>query len=386
MRRIYMDHAATTPAHPQVVQAMLPYFTEYFGNPSSIYEDGIEVRQAIEEARESLARSLGAKPQEIVFTSGGTEADNHALKGVLYRSGEKKNHVITTAIEHHAVLESCHYLEKQGCEVTILPVDGQGLVDPDAVRKAITPRTAIVSVMHANNEIGTIEPIREISLITREAGVYLHTDAVQTAGALEINVDDLGVDLLSASAHKLYGPKGIGCLYVRKGTKLHSFIHGGAQESKRRAGTENIPGIIGFGKAMELAVEEREERTAHLLPLRDRLIREISERIPDACLNGHPTLRLPNNVHFRFKYIEGESICLNLDFLGVDTSTGSACSSEALEPSHVLIALGLPHEEAHGSMRFTLGRGNTEEDVDYLVKELPPIIEKLRAMSPLYKP
>ncbi len=385
MRRIYMDHAATTPTHPDVVQAMLPYFTEYFGNPSSIYEDGIEVRQAIEAARESLARGLGANPREIVFTSGGTEADNHALKGVLYRSGEKKNHVITTAIEHHAVLESCHYLEKQGYEVTILPVDGQGLVDPDAVRKAITPRTAIVSVMHANNEIGTIEPIREISLITREAGVYLHTDAVQSAGILEMNVDDLGVDLLSASAHKLYGPKGIGCLYVRKGTKLHSFIHGGAQESKRRAGTENIPGIIGFGKAMELAVEERAERTAHLLPLRDKLIRGIRESIPDAYLNGHPTLRLPNNAHFRFKYIEGESICLNLDFLGVDTSTGSACSSESLEPSHVLLALGLPVEESHGSMRFTLGRDNTEEDVDYLIRELPPIIDKLRAMSPLYK-
>lgn len=385
MRRIYMDYAATTPTHPDVVQAMLPYFTQYFGNPSSIYEDGIKVREAIEAARESLARGLGADPREIVFTSGGTEADNHALKGVLYRSAGEKNHVITTAIEHHAVLESCHYLEKQGYEVTILPVDGQGLVDPDAVRKAITPRTAIVSVMHANNEIGTIEPIREISLITREAGVYLHTDAVQTAGILGINVDDLGVDLLSASAHKLYGPKGIGCLYVRKGTKLHSLIHGGAQEGKRRAGTENIPGIIGFGKAMELAIEEREARVAHLLPLRDKLIRGIQESIPEVYLNGHPTLRLPNNVHFRFKYIEGESICLNLDFLGVDTSTGSACSSESLEPSHVLIALRLPVEESHGSMRFTLGRGNSEEDVDYVIKELPPIIEKLRAMSPLYK-
>ncbi len=380
-----MDHAATTPTHPAVVEAMLPYFSEYYGNPSSVYEAGIEVREAIEGAREQVARALGARPEEIVFTSGGTEADNHALKGVAFKCGEGRNHIVTTAIEHHAVLESCHYLEKHGYDLTILPVDGQGLVDPDEVKRAINQRTAIVSVMHANNEIGTVEPIREISAVTREAGVPLHVDAVQTAGALEVDVDGLGVDLLSVSAHKLYGPKGIGCLYVRKGTRIHPFIHGGAQEHKRRAGTENTPGIIGFGKAMELAMLEREERTAHLLPLRDRLIRGIEESIPDACLNGHPTLRLPNNVHFRFKYIEGESICLNLDFLGVATSTGSACSSESLEPSHVLIALGLPHEEAHGSMRFTLGRDNTMEDVDYLIAELPPIIEKLRQMSPLYK-
>ncbi len=254
------------------------------------------------------------------------------------------------------------------------------------MRKAITPRTAIVSVMHANNEIGTIEPIREISEITREAGVYFHTDAVQTAGALDIDVSKLGVDLLSASAHKLYGPKGVGCLYVRKGTRLHSFIHGGAQERKRRAGTENTPGIIGFGKAMELAMLRREERTAHLLPLRDKLIRGVLESIPEAYLNGHPTSRLPNNVHFRFRFIEGESICLNLDFLGLASSTGSACSSEALEPSHVLLAIGLPPEESHGSLRFSLGRLNTEEDIDYLLAELPPIIDKLRQMSPLYKP
>ncbi len=379
-----MDHAATTPTHPAVLEAMLPYFTEHYGNPSSVYEAGIEVREAIEAAREQVARALGASPEEIVFTSGGTEADNHALKGVAFNCGEGRG-IVTTAIEHHAVLESCRYLEKHGFQLTVLPVDGQGLVDPDEVRRAITPRTAIVSVMHANNEIGTVEPIRAISAVTREAGVPLHVDAVQTAGALEVDVDDLGADLLSVSAHKLYGPKGIGCLYVRKGTRVHPFIHGGAQERKRRAGTENAPGIIGFGRAMELAAREREERAAHLLPLRDRLIRGIEEAIPDSCLNGHPTLRLPNNVHFRFKYIEGESICLNLDFLGVAASTGSACSSEALEASHVLIALGLPHEEAHGSVRFTLGRDNTVEDIDYLLAELPPIIEKLRLMSPLYK-
>jgi len=385
MRLVYLDHAATTPTHPEVVRAMLPYFSERYGNPSSIYQAGSEVREAIREAREKVARALGAGPEEIVFTSGGTEADNHALKGVAFRAGKERGHIITTAVEHHAVLETCHYLEKQGFEVTVLPVDSQGTVDPEEVRRAITPRTVLVSVMHANNEIGTIEPIEEISKVTREAGVCLHVDAVQTAGALDVKVDELGVDLLAVSAHKLYGPKGVGCLYVRKGTKIHPLIHGGAQEGKRRAGTENAPGIIGFGRAMELAVAEREKRNAHLVRLRDKLIRGVLERVPDSVLNGHPTRRLPNNAHFRFRYIEGESICLNLDFLGIAASTGSACSSESLEPSHVLLALGVPHEEAHGSVRFTLGRDNTEEDVDLLLEELPGIVAKLRDMSPLYK-
>lgn len=385
MRIIYMDHAATTPTHPEVLQAMLPYFTERYGNPSSIYRAGAEVREAMEEARRKVAAALGADPEEIIFTSGGTEADNFAIKGVAYLLQEKRDHIITTAVEHHAVLETCHYLERQGFRVTILPVDGQGIVDPEEVRKAITPHTALVSVMHANNEIGTIMPIEEISKVTREAGIYLHVDAVQTAGALEVKVDELGADLLAISAHKLYGPKGVGCLYVRRGVRLHPLLHGGAQEGRRRAGTENAPGIIGFGRAMELASAEREERNAHLIRLRDKLIKGVLERIPESSLNGHPTRRLPNNAHFRFRYIEGESVCLNLDFIGVAASTGSACSSESLEPSHVLLALGIPHEEAHGSVRFTLGRENTQEDVDFLLEELPGIIARLRSMSPLHR-
>jgi cysteine desulfurase len=384
MKTVYFDHAATTPTHPAVAEAMVPYITEKYGNPSTIYTLGREVRVAVEEARAQVALSLGADPEEIIFTSGGTEADNHAIKGVAYALRDKGNHIITTCIEHHAVLEPCHYLEKQGFRVTYLSVDGQGLVDPDEVRKAITKETILVSVMHANNEIGTIQPIQEISRIAREAGVYLHVDAVQTAGALDVDVNALGVDLLAVSAHKLYGPKGIGCLYVRKGTRLHSFIHGGAQERKRRAGTENVAGIIGFGKAMELSRLERKERGEHLLPLRDRLIKGILESIPDSYLNGHPTIRLPNNVNVIFKYIEGESICLNLDFLGIAASTGSACSSESLEPSHVLLAIGISPEDAHGSVRFTLGRDNSEEDVDYVLEHLPAVVEKLRSMSPLY--
>ncbi len=385
VKKIYMDHAATTPTHPEVVKAMLPYFSERYGNPSSIYQAGAEVRAALEEARSKVAAALGADPGEIVFTSGGTEADNFAIKGVAFRLREERDHIITTAVEHHAVLEACRYLEKCGFKVTVLPVDGYGMVDPDEVRKAITSRTALVAVMHANNEIGTVMPIEEISRVTREAGVYLHVDAVQTAGALDVKVDKLGADLLAVSAHKLYGPKGVGCLYVRRGVKMHPLIHGGAQEGKRRAGTENAPGIVGFGRAMELAAAEREERTAQLLRLRDKLIAGVLERIPEAVLNGHPTRRLPNNAHFRFRYIEGESVCLNLDFLGVAASTGSACSSESLEPSHVLLALGIPHEEAHGSVRFTLGRENTDEDVDFLLEELPGIVAKLRSMSPLYR-
>jgi len=384
MRRIYMDHAATTPVHPEVREAMLPYLGERFGNPSSVYEEGREAKRAVEAARAQVAEAIGADAEEIYFTGGGTEADNLAVLGTVRANADQGDHVITTAIEHHALLEPCHYLEREGKRVTYLPVDGSGLLDPQEVRKAITPSTVLVSVMHANNEIGTIQPIEEISSICREAGVYLHSDAVQTAGALELNVDRLGVDLLTISAHKLYGPKGVGCLYVRKNTRLQGILLGGGQERRMRSGTENVAGIVGFGKAVELAAREWKERSDHVRPLRDRLIAGILEGIPDTVLNGDREKRLPNNVNVRFKYIEGESICLRLDFLGVAASTGSACSSESLEASHVLLALGVPQEEAHGSLRLTLGRDNSMDDVDYVLEKLPGVIEGLRAMSPLY--
>jgi len=384
MRRIYMDHAATTPVHPEVAEAMLPFLREYFGNPSTIYEEGRQARKAVEKARSQVAGALGADPGEIVFTSGGTESDNLAVFGVTEANEDRGSHVITTAIEHHAVLEPCHYLERKGVEVTYLPVDGGGIIDPDELRRAITPSTVLVSVMHANNEIGTVQPMEEISSICREAGVYLHTDAVQSVGALDVDVNRLGVDLLSVSAHKLYGPKGVGCLYVRRGTSIQGIQLGGGQERRMRAGTENVAGIVGFGKAMELAAREWEERSAHVKPLRDRLINGILESIPHTRLNGDPERRLPNNVNILFGYIEGEAICLKLDFQGIDASTGSACSSESGEASHVLLALGIPVEEAHGSLRLTLGRGNTSEDVDYVLEKLPGIIRELRSMSPLY--
>ena len=384
MRRIYMDHAATTPIHPEVTEAMLPYLGERFGNPSSIYSEGREARKALEAARCEVAEALGAESAEICFTSGGTEADNLAVIGTARANRERGDHIITNVIEHHAVLEPCHYLEKEGFRVTYLPVDGAGLVDPDEVRNAITSSTILVSIMHANNEIGTIQPIEEVSAVCREAGVYLHTDAVQTAGALDADVNGLGVDMLSLSAHKLYGPKGTGCLYIRKGTELRSILLGGGQERGMRSGTENVAGIIGFSVAMRLAAREWRERSQRLLPLRDRLIDGILERIPHTRLNGHRERRLPNNVNILFAYIEGEAICLKLDFLGIDASTGSACSSESGEASHVLLALGIAQEEAHGSLRLTLGRDNTQDDVDYVLEELPPVIEELRRMSPLY--
>ena len=384
MRRIYMDHAATTPIHPEVTEAMLPYLGERFGNPSSIYTEGREARKAVEEARARVAAALGADPAEICFTSGGTEADNLAIIGAARANRGRGDHIITTVIEHHAVLEPCHYLEKEGYRITALPVDGAGLVDPEEVRKAVTPSTILVSMMHANNEIGTVQPIEEVSAICREAGVYLHTDAVQTAGALDANVDRLGVDLLSLSAHKLYGPKGTGCLYIRKGTELQGILLGGGQEKGMRSGTENVAGIVGFGVAMQLAAAEWRERSDHLRPLRDRLIDGILERIPHTRLNGDRERRLPNNLNVLFDYIEGEAICLKLDFLGIAASTGSACSSESGEASHVLLALGIAPEDAHGSLRLTLGRENTAEDVDYVLEELPPVIAQLRQMSPLY--
>ena len=385
MRRIYLDHAATTPTHPEVVKAMLPYFTDVFGNPSSIYSYGQEAKGAIEEARTKMAELIGARSEEIIFTSGGTEADNHALKGVAYANERNGNHIITTAIEHHAVLEACKFLEGRGFIITYLPVDEYGLVDPQDVKKAITDKTILISVMHASNEVGTIEPISEIGKIARETGVYFHTDAVQTVGHIPLNVDDLSVDLLSISGHKFYGPKGIGALYVRKGVKLASLMHGGGQERRRRAGTENVPGIVGLGRAAEIASHEMSKEAERLACLRDKLIKGLEEKIDNIRLNGHPRKRLPNNVDISVDFIEGEAMLLNLDLEGICASTGSACSSASLEPSHVLLALGVPPEQAHGSLRFTLGRENTEEDVERVLEALPRIVAKLRAMSPFLK-
>ncbi|MDH4291953.1 MAG: cysteine desulfurase NifS [Dehalococcoidia bacterium] len=385
MRRIYLDHAATTPTHPEVVKAMLPYFADSFGNPSSIYSYGQEARGAMEEARIKVAELIGARSEEIIFTSGGTEADNFALKGVADASEHKGNHIITTSIEHHAVLEVCRFLERRGFEITYLPVNEYGLVDPDDVRKAITDKTILITIMHASNEVGTIEPVEEIGKIAREADVYFHTDAVQTVGHIPVNVDKLGVDLLSISAHKLYGPKGVGALYVRKGTKLVPLMHGGEQEKRRRAGTENVPSIVGLGKAVELAGQEIDKEIEQLAGLRDRLIKGLMERIDHIRLNGHPNKRLPNNINVSVDFVEGESMILNLDLEGICASTGSACSSASLEPSHVLLALGLSPEEAHGSLRFTLGRENTEADVERVLEVLPGIVAKLRTMSPLLK-
>jgi len=385
MRRIYLDHAATTPTHPEVVKAMLPYFTDGFGNPSSIYSYGQEAKGAVEEARTRVAELIGARSEEIVFTSGGTEADNFALKGVAYANEHKGNHIITTSIEHPAVMEVGKFLEKRGLRITYLPVDKYGLVDPDDVKRAITDKTILISVMHANNEVGTIEPVEEIGEIAQEAGIFFHSDAIQTVGHIPVNVDKLKVDLLSISAHKLYGPKGVGALYVRKGTKLVSLMQGGEQEKRRRAGTENVPAIVGLGKAVELAGQGMDEEIERLADLRDRLIKGLMERMDHIRLNGHPRKRLPNNVNVSADFVEGESMLLNLDLEGICASTGSACSSASLEPSHVLLALGLSPEQAHGSLRFTLGRENSEEDMERVLEVLPGIVAKLRAMSPLLK-
>jgi len=385
MKRIYLDYAATTPCDPLVLKAMEPYFFEKFGNASSIYTEGQEAKAAIEEAREKLASFLGAKPEEIIFTSGGTESNNFAVQGIAYAQSKKGNHIITTVIEHHAIGEPCKLLEKRGFEVTYIGVDKYGLVSPEDIKKAITDKTILVSVMHANNEIGTIQPIAEIGKIAREKGIYFHTDAVQTTGHIPTDVNDLNIDLLSLSAHKFYGPKGVGALYVRKGTRIERFLHGGDQEKGRRASTHNTAGIVGLGKAVELCRDKIKDETEFQMALRDRLIKEIKEKIPDVYLNGHATQRLPNNVNFSIKYIEGESILLNLDMLGIAASTGSACTSTSLEPSHVLLAIGLPHEIAHGSLRLTLGRWTKEEDISYLLEHLPVVVEKLRQMSPLYE-
>ena len=385
MKRIYLDYAATTPTHPEVMKAMLPYFTESFGNPSSIHSYGQEAKDAIERARNKVAALIGAKSEEIVFTGSGTEADNFAVKGVALSRQGKGNHVITSSIEHHAVLETCKFLEKQGFSVTYLPVDGYGMVDPNDVKKAITKKTILVSIMHANNECGTIEPVAQIGNIAREAEIYFHTDAVQTVGHIPLDVNKLNVDLLSISAHKLYGPKGVGAFYIRKGTRISSFMHGGNQERGRRASTENVPGIVGFGKAAEIAQQEMLEEAQKLTALRDRLIEGILRGIEYTQLNGHPVTRLPNNVNVSINYVEGESILLNLDLDGICASTGSACTSADLEPSHVLVAMGLPHLQAHSSLRFTLGKWTTEEEINKVLEVLPGIVSKLRAMSPLMK-
>jgi cysteine desulfurase len=379
-----MDYAATTPTDQRVVEAMMPYFGEIYGNPSSLHGFGQEARAAMEEARAKIAAFLGAKPAEIVFTSGGTESDNFAIKGVAWANRKKGDHVITSAIEHHAVLETCRFLEKEGFRVTYLPVDGDGLVDPADVVKAITDRTILISIMHANNEIGTIQPIAEIGRIAKEKGICFHTDAVQTFGHLPFTVDDLNIDLLSASAHKLYGPKGMGLLYIRKGTRITPLVHGGDQENGRRASTQNVPGIVGFGKAVELAAATLQEEVVRLTLLRDRFIQGIFERIDGIRLNGHPARRLPNNINLSVESIEGEGMILSLDMMGIACSTGSACSSSSLEPSHVLLAIGLPHELSHGSLRFSLGMYTKEGDIDAVLEALPQVVGRLRAMSPLY--
>ena len=376
-----MDHSATTATDPAVTEAMLPYFSEKYGNPSSLYTIGRQARRAIEEARQHVADLIGAKKEEIIFTGSGTESDNLAIKGSVFRNRGKGDHIITSSIEHHAVLHTCKYLEKNGFKVTYLPVSKDGIVNPADVEKAITPQTILITIMHANNEIGTIQPIEEIGKIAKEKQIMFHTDAVQTAGKIPVNVDALGVSMLSISAHKIYGPKGVGVLYLRKGTAIEPQLHGGGHERNIRSSTENVPGIVGFGKASELA-KERLPNESNLTALRDSLIKGILE-IEDSYLNGHPIKRLPNNANFRFSFIEGESMILNLDMKGVAASTGSACSSTSLEPSHVLMAIGLRPEEAHGSLRLTLGRENTQEDVDYVISVLPDIVKKLRMISPL---
>ena len=384
-KMIYLDNAATTKTAPEVVEAMLPYFTEYFGNASSVYGFAGNSKEAMAKARETIANSLGAKANEIYFTAGGSEADNWALKATAEAYKAKGNHIITTKIEHHAILHTAEWLEKNGFEVTYLNVDENGVVKLDELKAAIRPETILISVMFANNEIGTIEPIKEIGEIAKANGILFHTDAVQAFGQVPINVDELNIDMLSSSGHKLNGPKGIGFLYIRKGVKIRSFVHGGAQERKRRAGTENIPGIVGYGAAVERAMNTMKERTDKEIELRDYLIDRILKEVPYTRLNGHRTNRLPNNANFSFQFIEGESLLIMLDMEGICGSSGSACTSGSLDPSHVLLAIGLPHEIAHGSLRATISEKTTREDIDYTVDCLKDIIEKLRNMSPLYE-
>ncbi len=383
---IYLDNAATTKTAPEVVEAMLPYFSELYGNPSSIYSIATKSKEAITQGREAIARVLGAGPEEIYFTAGGSEADNWALKATFEAYKAKGNHIITTKIEHHAILHTCQYLEKErGAKVTYLDVDENGLVSLEQLEKAITPETILISIMFANNEIGTIQPIREIGRIAREHGILFHTDAVQAFGQLPISVEECQIDMLSSSGHKINGPKGIGFLYIRKGVKIRSFVHGGAQERKRRAGTENVPGIVGYGVAARRAVETMKERTDKEIALRDYMIDRIRKEIPNCKLNGHPSLRLPNNVNFSFEFVEGESLLIMLDMAGICASSGSACTSGSLDPSHVLLAIGLPHEIAHGSLRLTLSEEISKEDIDFTVDKIKEIVSRLRSMSPLYE-
>lgn len=382
---IYMDNAATTPVKKEVLEEMIPYFTEKYGNPSSVYSLGSISKRAVEDAREKVAKAINADKREIFFTGGGSEADNWAIKGIAYANKNKGNHIITTKIEHHAILHTCEYLQKNGFEVTYLDVDEYGMINLDQLKDAITDKTILISIMFANNEIGTIQPIKEIGEIAKENKIYFHTDAVQAMGHIKIDVKEMNIDLLSMSSHKFYGPKGIGALYIKQGVKIDSLISGGAQERNRRAGTENVPAIVGMGKAIELAYENLDEHNERLIKLRDSLIEKIQSNISYVRLNGHPTKRLPGNVNMCFRFIEGESLLLSLDMEGIAGSSGSACTSGSLDPSHVLLAIGLPHEIAHGSLRLSLGDFNTEEELDYVVEKLVKIVDRLRMMSPLYE-
>ena len=380
----YMDHSATSPVNPEVLEEMLPYFNQSFGNASTLYALGREARTAMENARKQVASLIGAQPEEIYFTSGGTESDNMAIKGVVSKLKNKGNHIITSAIEHPAVEETCKYLEKEGYKVTYLPVYEDGIVKVSDVEEAITSETILITVMHANNEIGTIQPVAEIGALAREKGIYFHTDAVQSVGKIPVNVEDMNVDLLSISSHKLYGPKGVGALYIRKGVRIQPLIHGGGHERGMRPGTENIPGIVGLGKACQIAEENLEKNMEYVSSLRDQLIEGVLGKIEQSYLNGHPTKRLPNNANFRFTGIEGESLVLQLDAKGINASTGSACSSKKLEPSHVLMAIGLKEVDAHGSLRISLGTENTPQDIDYTIDAIEEVVERLRSMSPLW--
>ncbi len=382
---IYLDNAATTRVYPEVVEAMNPYFTEYYGNPSAFYSFSNTAGKAVAEAREKIAALIGAKTEEIYFTGGGSESDNWALKATAEAYAKKGKHIITTTIEHHAILHTCQWLEKNGFEVTYVNVDEDGVVKLDELEAAIRPDTILISVMAANNEIGTIQPLKEIGAIARKHGVLFHTDAVQAFAHMPINVDEMNIDMLSASGHKINGPKGIGVMYIRKGVKILSYVHGGAQERRRRAGTHNVPGIVGMGKAVEIAAATMEEKNKSIIELRDYLIEQVLEKIPYARLNGHRTNRLPNNANFCFRFIEGEGMLILLDQAGICASSGSACTSGSLDPSHVLLAIGLPHEIAHGSLRLTLSEDTTKEDIDYTVDKLTEIIARLRSMSPLYE-
>lgn len=385
MRKVYFDHSATTPVHPAVAEEMIPFVTGNFGNPSSVYSFGREARKAVEEAREKVAKGIGAQPEEIVFTAGGTESDNMAIRGAALANRKQDSHIITSAVEHHAVLDTCKALEREGFLLTILPVDKYGMVQAAEVAKAAGGGTTLITIMHANNEVGTIMPIADIGRLARERGILMHTDAVQSMGKIPIDIKELQVDFLAISGHKIYGPKGVGALYIRKGARWQPIDFGGGQERKRRPGTENVAGIVGLGKAVEIAVAELEQESRRLEALRDRVIKGVMEKVPHVRLNGHPSKRLPNHASFSIEFIEGESLLLSLDMAGIAVSSGSACTSGSLQSSHVLMAMGIPHEIAHGSLRVTLGRDNEESDVDHFLEVLPPIVERLRSISPLYR-